>query len=83
MSRRSRARQAATDLLTRDEARRGIGSGREKHASQSGGARYDAQFAKSMEGLMRADLVSLGFVITLLSASLAHGQLIIDVSKDL
>jgi len=30
---------------------------------------------------MRADLVSLGFVITLLSASLAHGQVIIDVSK--
>ena len=30
---------------------------------------------------MRADLASLGFVITLLSASLAHGQVSIDVSK--
>jgi acid stress chaperone HdeB len=30
---------------------------------------------------MRADLASLGLVITLLSASLAHGQVNIDVSK--
>src|SRR6516165_11362520 len=30
---------------------------------------------------MRADLASLGFVITLLSASLAYGQVTIDVSK--
>jgi hypothetical protein len=30
---------------------------------------------------MRADVASLGFVITLLSASLAHGQVSIDVSK--
>ena len=33
------------------------------------------------EGFMRADLVSLGFAITFLSASLAHGQVSIDVSK--
>jgi acid stress chaperone HdeB len=33
------------------------------------------------EGFMRADVVSLGFAITLLSASLAHGQVTIDVSK--
>jgi acid stress chaperone HdeB len=32
-------------------------------------------------GLMRAYLVPLGFLITLLSASLAHGQVSIDVSK--
>ena len=30
---------------------------------------------------MRSDLASLGFVVTLLSASLAHGQVMIDVSK--
>jgi hypothetical protein len=30
---------------------------------------------------MRADLVGLGLAITLLSTSLAHGQVIIDVSK--
>ena len=30
---------------------------------------------------MRADRVSFGFVITLLSASLAYGQVTIDVSK--
>ena len=30
---------------------------------------------------MRADVVSLGFVIAFLSASLAHGQVTIDVSK--
>ena len=30
---------------------------------------------------MRVDLVSLGFLITLLSASLAHGQVTVDVSK--
>jgi hypothetical protein len=30
---------------------------------------------------MRADLASLGFVISLLSASIAHGQVTIDVSK--
>jgi len=30
---------------------------------------------------MRADLVPLGFLVTLLSASLAHGQITIDVSK--
>jgi acid stress chaperone HdeB len=31
--------------------------------------------------LMRANLPSLGFVITLLSASMAHAQVTIDVSK--
>ena len=31
---------------------------------------------------MRADLVGLGLAITLLSTSLAHGQFIIDVSKE-
>src|SRR5215831_18492006 len=30
---------------------------------------------------MRADLASLGFVVTLWSATLAHGQIAIDVSK--
>ena len=30
---------------------------------------------------MRVDLVGLGLAITLLSTSLAHGQVIIDVSK--
>ena len=30
---------------------------------------------------MRADLVGLGLAITLLSTSLAHGQVVIDVSK--
>jgi len=30
---------------------------------------------------MRADLASLGFVVTLLSATLVHGQISIDVSK--
>ena len=30
---------------------------------------------------MRADVVGLGLAITLLSTSLAHGQVIIDVSK--
>jgi len=30
---------------------------------------------------MRADLASLGFVTSLLSASIAHGQVTIDVSK--
>ena len=30
---------------------------------------------------MRADLASLGFVASLLSASIAHGQVTIDVSK--
>src|ERR1700758_5077857 len=34
-----------------------------------------------MEGLMRSELVSLGFVVTLLFASLAYGQVMIDVSK--
>jgi len=55
--------------LTRDVARRGIGSGRGK-----------PHCAKSMEGSYACwSLVSLGFVITLLSVSLAHGQVIIDV----
>ena len=30
---------------------------------------------------MRADLVGLGLAITLLSTSLPHGQVVIDVSK--
>jgi hypothetical protein len=45
------------------------------------GRRYIVRFAKSNGGLMRSDLVSLGFVVTLLSASLAYGQVVIDVSK--
>ena len=40
-----------------------------------------SDFAKSAECFMRADLFSLSFAITLLSASLAHGQVSINVSK--
>jgi acid stress chaperone HdeB len=45
------------------------------------GARYDAQFSKSVEGFMRVNLVLFGLAITLLSTSLALGQVSIDVSK--
>jgi hypothetical protein len=40
-----------------------------------------SDFAKSAECFMRPDLFSLSFAITLLSASLAHGQVSINVSK--
>ena len=69
----------AIKRLTRDEGAARNWEWPERMSVNLAGARSD--FANQTEGFMRADLVSLGFAITLLSASLAHGQVSIDVSK--